>query len=204
MRYGPVRPECPIRRPKSSARISERGSEFNGGRRTNGPDSRAKTARRGLKSLDMRGGNPRTIAAAHQHAILSLAQIRHAHGEPYSDGGQRYRERDGCNVRQHAMAKIIRFIPAALIARQIIGRWPAVLGLSLGLNLKLSLPAQSRRAPLTRRMGRGARPELEHPMLFLRHNGPLGIHWHQLRDILVLFSTPATRLAGNVGMARMR
>jgi hypothetical protein len=109
----------------------------------------------GLKSLDMRGGNPRAIAAAHQHAILGLAHIRNAHGKPYSDGGQRYREREGCNVRQHTMAKIIRFIAAALIARQIIGRWPAVPGLNLGLNLGLSLPAQSRlaKAPLTRRMG---------------------------------------------------
>jgi hypothetical protein len=37
-------------------------------------------------------------------------------------------------------------------------------------------------------------------MLFFRCNGPLGFHWCQLRDMLMLFSTLATRLTGNVGM----
>ena len=31
-------------------------------------------------------------------------------------------------------------------------------------------------------------------MLFFRRNGPLGFHCCQLRDILILFSTLATRL----------
>jgi hypothetical protein len=50
----------------------------------------------------------------------------------------------------------------------------------------------------------GARPELDHAMLFFRCNGPLGFHWYQSRDILILFSTLATPLTENVGMARMR
>jgi hypothetical protein len=48
---------------------------------------------------------------------------------------------------------------------------------------------------------RVARPEFEHLMLFLRRNGPLGFHCCQSRDILILFSTLATRLTENVGMA---
>jgi hypothetical protein len=50
--------------------------------------------------------------------------------------------------------------------------------------------------PPGRRVGQGARPELEHTMLFLRDNGLLGLHWCQLRDILILFST----LAGGVSL----
>jgi hypothetical protein len=53
-------------------------------------------------------------------------------------------------------------------------------------------------------VGQGARPEFEHAMLLFRRNGLLGLHCCQLRDILILFSTLATRLTENVDMARMR
>jgi hypothetical protein len=83
------------------------------------------------------------------------------------------------------MAKIVRPIPDALIARQVIRFFPDVV---LGTRMaQLSRP--------TRRRGRSARPELEHAMLFFRHfrgNGPLGLHGCQLRDILMLSSTLAT------------
>src|ERR1700729_1873737 len=112
------------------------------------------------------------------------------------------------------MAEIVRFVPVALIARQIIRLLPVVLGLSVRAKDRSAhdFSAEGRSAeglsaracPLTRRMGRGARPELEHPMLVLRRYGPLGFHCCQLRDILTVFSTLAARLAENVDMARMR
>ena len=92
------------------------------------------------------------------------------------------------------MAKIVRFIPVSLIARQVIRLLPGVL-------LKTLV---ARGPPPARRVGQGARPEFEHAMLIFRRNGLLGLHCCQLRDILVLFSTLATRLTENVDMARMR
>ena len=187
-------PECPIRRPKSSAHISERRSEFNGGGSYTSIGFEGQSGRSGRKMLAMRRGNAHAIAASHQRAILGSAQIRNTHGEPDSDRRQCDGKREGCDVGQHAMAKIVRLIPVALIARQIIRLLQRV--------FLLSLPAQI--SPLTRRMGQGARPEFEHAMLFLRWYGPLGFHCCQLRDILVSFSTPATRLTENVDVTRIR
>jgi len=155
---------------------------------------KGQTGQPGRKMLDMGRGNARAVAPPHQHAVLGLAQIRDAHGEPNSDGRQRDGESEGRNVRQHALAKIVRFTPVSLIARQIIRLWPGVLLKSLVGRLPLP----------TRGVSHGARPEFEHAMLFLRCNGPLGFHWCQSRDILILFSTLAMRLTENVGMARMR
>src|SRR6202048_1713781 len=118
--------------------------------------------------LDMRRGNARAIAPSHQHAVLGLAQIRNTHGEPYSDSRQRDGKSEGRNVRQQALAKIVRLIPVSLIARQVT---PRVL---------LSLVAQV--PPPTRRVSQGAWPEFEHAMLFFRGNGPLGFHCCQLRE----------------------
>ncbi len=84
------------------------------------------TGRSDLKLLEMRRGNTCAIAPPHQHAVLGLAQIRDAHGEPYSDRRQRDCESEGRNVRQHAMTKIVRFIPVSLIARQIVRLLPGV------------------------------------------------------------------------------
>src|ERR1700721_1888586 len=73
--------------------------------------------RPGRKMLDMRGGGyPHAVAPPHQHTVLGPAQIRNAHGEPQSDGGERDRKSEGRNIRQHAAAKIVRFIPVPLIA----------------------------------------------------------------------------------------
>src|SRR3954451_1164758 len=68
----------------------------------------------------LRHGNAGAIAAAHQYAILGFAQIGDAHGEPDADPDQRHRERKGREVRQHAMAEIVRFFPCAFIACQIV------------------------------------------------------------------------------------
>jgi len=141
----------------------------------------AKKANSGLKMLELRGGNTRAIAASHQHAILGLAKVRNAHGEPYSDRRQRDGKSEGRNVRQHAMAKIIRFVPGLRMARQIVRRLPGVLPWRRLTGVC---------AP-TRRMGQGARPEFEHAMLFVRRHGLLGVHCCQLRVILMLSSTPA-------------
>src|ERR1700753_3518227 len=74
--------------------------------------------RSGRKMLGRRGGNAHAVAPSHQHAILGPAQIRNIHGEPYSDGGQGDCKGEGCDVRKHAVAKIVRFFPGALIAGQ--------------------------------------------------------------------------------------
>jgi len=145
------------------------------------------------KMLAMRRVNAGAVAASRQYAILGFAHIRNAHGKPYADGHQGDRKCDRSDVSKHAMAKVVRFIAGAFIARQII---------RFGTNgFRLSLPA---RVTLpTRRADRVARPELEHPMLLLRRNGPLGFHCCRSRDILMLFSTLATCLTDNVDMARI-
>jgi hypothetical protein len=167
--------------------------------------SKARWTGLGLKMLDMRRGNARAIAAAHQHAVLGGTEIRNAHREPYADGGQRDGKGEGRNVRQHAMTKIVRFFPVALIPRQVIRLLPGVLLASVFLPsvFMRSVLMRSFRAKVslrTRRPSRATRPEFEHAMLFFRCNGPLGFHLCQLRDMLMLFSTLATRLTGNVGM----
>ena len=122
MEGGHRAPECPMCGPESSARISERGPEFNGrGRRQAGRlGLRLGQAGPGGQMLEMRRGNAGAIAAPHQHAVLGLAQVRNAHGEPNSDRYQGGGKSEGCNVRQHAPAKVVRFAPLSLIARQII------------------------------------------------------------------------------------
>ena len=140
---------------------------------------RAKKPNSGPKMLEMRGGNARAIAASHQHAILCLAQIRNAHGEPYSNGRQRDGKSEGGNVRQHPMAKIIRFVPGLFMVRPIVRS---------GIFPRRRL---ARVCPPTRRMSQGARPEFEHAVLFVRRHGLLGVHCCQLRVVLTLFSTPA-------------
>lgn len=158
-----------------------------------GPDRLyALRTRPGSKKLAMRRINVRAIAPPRQYAILGFAHIRNAHGQPYSDGHQGDRESDGSNIREHAMAKIVRLIPGAFIARQVVG-------LGIG-GCRLNLPARVALPNL--KADRVARPEFEHLMLFLRRNGPLGFHCCQSRDILILFSTLATRLTENVGMAQ--
>ena len=143
------------------------------------------------KMLAMRCINARAVAPPRQYAILGFAHIRNAYGKPYADGHQGNRKSDGSDVRQHAMAKVVRFIPGAFIAREVIG-------LGTGI-FRLSLPARVTLPTL--RADRVAWPEFEHPTLFLRRNGPLGFHCCRSRDILILFSTLATRLTDNVGMA---
>src|SRR6202022_386150 len=144
--------------------------------------------------LDMRRGNPRAIAPPHQHAILGLAQIRNAHGEPDSDGRQRDGKGEGRNVRQHATAKIVRFIPIPLVARQIIRLWSGIL---------LGSPV-ARISPPWGRVSQGTWPEFEHPMLIVRRNGPLGFHCCQLRESWYYLARSRGVFTDNVDMARLR
>src|SRR5258707_1295389 len=65
------------------------------------------TGRSGLKLLEMRRGNTCAIAPPHQHEVMGLAQIRDDQGEQYSDRRKRDCEREGRNVLQHAMTKIV-------------------------------------------------------------------------------------------------
>jgi hypothetical protein len=141
--------------------------------------------------LAMRCINARAVAPPRQYAILGFAHIGNAHGKPYSNRHQGDRKSDGSDVRQHSMAKVVRFILGAFIARQVVGLGTGVFRLSLPA--RVTLP--------TLRADRVAWPEFEHPMLFLRRNGPLGFHCCQSRDILILLSTLATHLTDNVGMA---
>src|ERR1700738_5110944 len=142
----------------------------------------------------MRRGYAHAVAAAHQYAVLGPAHIRNAHGEPYSDRCQRDGKCEGRDIGQHAMAVIVRLFPVALIARQIVR-------LGLGVLVRGMVAEAS---PLPRRVSEGTRTELEHAMLFFRRNGPLGLHWCQLRNNLLLSSTLATRITKNVGMAGIR
>jgi len=183
MPYLPPRVECPYigAPPRVQWRVAQAGRIGSG-----------QIGRPGRKMLDRRDGNAHAVAPSHQHTVLGPAQIRNTHGKPYPDRQESHGKGEGCNVCEHAMAKIVRFFPVALIARQIVRR-------AMLLNRVAQVPALTRRS-------QGSRPELKHAVLPIRrdrrrNNGPLGFHWCQLRDILNLFSTLATRLPENVGMA---
>jgi hypothetical protein len=157
--------ECPIHRPESNARISERRPEFNGG----GPAGlTAYRANRPVcwKMLGMRGCNLCAIAAPHQHAILGPAQVGDAHDQPYSDRCQGDGEGEARDIGQHALAKVVRFLAVLLVAREVI-------------RFRLSVFLRGLLAqffPSGRRVGRSARPELEHAMLVVRSDGLLGFY----------------------------
>src|ERR1043166_790905 len=115
-RRGPCPENAPVPHAVSSARISEPRPEFTGGAtaglwRVFWPNRQL----RGMKSACWHG-DAGAIAPAHQHAILGLAEIGDAHGQPDPDRGQRYRERECRKVRQHAMTEIVRFVPRAFVA----------------------------------------------------------------------------------------
>src|SRR5205814_3547563 len=118
-----------------------------------------------LENLEMRRGDMRAIAPAHQHAILGVAKIRDAHRQPYSDRGQCNGKGKSGDVGQHAMAKIVRIIPRLLKARQIVR-------LAASRVLARILLAQMPWGWLSHR----ARPEFEHAVLLFRHDGLLVLH----------------------------
>src|SRR5258708_8544586 len=90
--------------PESSARISERRPEFNGGGRdrsdrisgSNRLASAGTLEKAGTletdEPLEMRRGNARANAPPHPHANLRLSQIRGAPGKPDSNRGPRHRQ----------------------------------------------------------------------------------------------------------------
>lgn len=124
-----------------------------------------------LKALETSSGNVRAISSPHQDAILGLAQIGNAHGEPNSDRRQSRGEGERRDICEHAMAKIVRFGPVSLVARPVARLMASVL-------LQTLIAVVS---PLAGRTSRRARPELEHTMLFFRRDGLLGFHYWQLR-----------------------
>jgi hypothetical protein len=93
------------------------------------------------------------VAPAHQYAILGSAQMGNAGGEPDPDRQERYGKCESRNIGQHPVSKIVRLFPVALVAGEIVGY----------LKLAHGLAANS---ALTRGRGHGARPELEHTVLF--------------------------------------
>src|SRR5947209_16179294 len=130
----------------------------------------------------MRRSDPGAIPPAHQHAILGLAQIGDAHGQPDTDGDQRHGKGEGRHVCQHAMTKIVGFLAGSLVARKIVGLLPDI----------------ARLAVLPRRLGHRARPELEYAVLVIRHNWPLAFHRCLIRDI----PSPLVSLPGLVSQTK--
>ena len=108
--------------PELSARISERGPEFNGAWAMHvegGLVEATKVFRRAREASCAAPANLGAVAPTHQHAILVLAQIGNAHRQPYSNGRQRDGEGEGRDVGQHAMLEVVRFLAASFEARQI-------------------------------------------------------------------------------------
>src|ERR1043166_8452104 len=173
-RRGPCPENAPVPHAVSSARISEPRPEFNGGAtagfwRFFRPNRRLREAGSALWH-----GDAGAIPPAHQHAILGLAEIGDTHSEPDPDRGQRHRERECREVRQHAMTEIVRFVPRALIAGEIVWLPPDI-------DRRYGPTAVS----LAWRPIHGARAELEHPVLVVAlGRWPLAFHRCLIRDIL--------------------
>ena len=103
----------------------------------------------------MRQADLHTIPPSQQHAVLAPAQISDVFGEPQSDRHQCHSEGDSRDIGQHPLAKIVRFFPHPLIARQVV----RLVGIfQVQQPAWMPLPAQ--------RVSRMARPEFEHAMLF--------------------------------------
>jgi len=136
---------------------------------------------------DMWHGNLDAIVASHQDTILGSTQMRNTDRQPNADRQKGDGEGKRRHVRQHAVPVIVDLFTIALIARQIVGdlelmdKWRIISALSDG------------RA--------GARPKLEHAVLFFwrgRYNGLLG-HRCQLRGGSVLSSMPTLYLEEKTG-----
>jgi hypothetical protein len=92
------------------------------------------------------------------------------------------------------MPEIVRFVVDPLVARQVVR---LLLVLASGVPPHLATPG--------RRSGHAARPELEHPVLFLlRCDGLLGLHGCQLQENVMLSSTFAVPITDNVCRRRGR
>jgi hypothetical protein len=155
------------------------------------PDIANRMDVRPFKRLIMWHGDLDAIVAAHQDTILGPAEFGDADCQPYADRQQRHGEGEGRYIRQHPLPIIVGFFRNALIARQVVG------------NLE---PANKGRAIGWLGEGRsGARPKLEHAVLFFRrgrYDGSLGSHGCQLRGNSVFFSTTAFQLEVKTGNCR--
>src|SRR3954453_11251014 len=65
-------------------------------------------------------GNPGAVPASHQNAILGLAEIGDAHGEPDSDRRQRDREGQRGDIGQHAVTEVLRLVSPPFVAGQVV------------------------------------------------------------------------------------
>jgi hypothetical protein len=88
------------------------------------------------------------------------------------------------------VAEIVGFVPDTLVARQVVRLGVGVF--SRGKLARWFLSDVMLRcscadvSPHARRESRVTRPKLEHAvLLFVHHNGPLGLHCCQLRDIAI-------------------
>ena len=169
--------ECPIHGPELIARISERRPEFNGagGFRTTSQQPIRASAGPGRDdpghpgfsgALDSRGGNTGAIAAPHQDAVLGLAEVGDADGEPDPDRGQRDGKSERCNVGEHPVAEIVGFVRVPLVAGQIV---------SLLVRMILQI-LFARLPPRGRRMGQRPRSKFEHTVLIVGWKGLLRFH----------------------------
>ena len=105
-----------------------------------------------------------TIPEPHQGAVLSVAQIGDAHGQPQSDGGQCNREGTRSRICEHPVAKVVR-----LVGRPFVMRRMACFVQEVRLGSICRDPLFGQSCEVTR-------PELEHDVLFLRYHGPLCFH----------------------------
>ena len=178
----PVAPECPIfPGPESSARITERGPEFNGAWR--GPGEAAFCLKSGLsaggagkisragsrKYWRSRGGpSARNPGFLRNSAMLSASQMPIAVSATVKAkaarlASMRCRKSSGSSRR-------------ALKARQVAASCRAFL-----------------RLRLAGRLCRGTRPELEHAVLVIRADGPLGFHCCRSEGVSARLSSTSGR-----------
>ena len=122
-------------------------------------------------------GNPGTVPTPHQDAILGLAEVRDAHGEPDPDRRQRHGESQGGDIGQHAMAEVVgRIVTAPFVAGEVVGGRRA---------------GRRRFIAAARRMGRRPRPEFDHDVRVVAGYRPLGLHCCRYAEVVILSSTLA-------------
>ncbi len=142
----------------AEARITEAGSEFNGG------ESNLAGRRQGRSGASIPGGGDMgAIAPAHQDAILLVTQIRQLDRQPYAYADQKSGKEDRCHIGRHPVPVIVWLNPVAPISRRVIsaGVYVAVsAGISHG----------------SRRLRQRLRPEFQHATVRLRDTGSLNRH----------------------------
>ncbi len=136
------------------------------------------------ETSDMRGADAPAIPPTHQHAILKVAQLGDAHGQPYTNRDQHCGQAGCSGICQHTMMEVVRRRPVPLIARQII---------RLGqVRFSILRPLFAWFIAVMRRPAQRTRPELEHTVLFIAGNRllgsdrQLGLHRRPVRKFLAV------------------